>query len=118
VSNIFAAVNVSLLAPNTLYLLCSFFIMKANSVPLVGIISCKTGGCCYCCCCCAFACNLFYEDDYNENLVFDGVKGYEELVCIIGREELREEELEFSKDSVEGFSLLVELGEALVWCFL
>jgi hypothetical protein len=101
-SNIFTAINVSLLAPNTLYLLCSFFI-EANSVLLVGIISCKTGGddgcyCCYCCCCCcAFTCNLFCGDDCDEDLVFDGVKGCKELVGVIGGEELGEGELEFSK---------------------
>jgi hypothetical protein len=114
-SNIFTAVNISSLVPNTLYLLYSFFIMKANSVPLVSIISCKTGGCCYCCCCCcccyAFACDLFCGDDCDENLVFDSVKGCGELVCVVGGEELGEEESEFSKNSIEGFFLLVELGE-------
>jgi hypothetical protein len=82
---------------------------------LVGIISCKTGGCYYyyCCCCCyAFAYDLFCEDDCNKNLVFDDVEGCEELVGIVGGEELGEEELKFLKDSIEGFSLLVELEEA------
>jgi hypothetical protein len=95
--------------------------MKANSVLLVSIISCKTGGCCCCYyyyCCYVFTCDLFCENDCDKDLVFDGVKGCRELVCIVDREELGEEELEFSKDSIEGFSLLVELGEALVWCFL
>jgi hypothetical protein len=65
-----------------------------------------------------FLLDLFCEDDCDENLVFDGVKGCGELVCVIGGEELGERELKFSKDSVEGFSLLVELEEVLVWCFL
>jgi hypothetical protein len=46
------------------------------------------------------------------------VKGCGELIDIVDGEKLEEGELKFSKDSVEGFSLLVELGEALVWCFL
>jgi hypothetical protein len=119
VSNIFATINVSLLVPNTHYLFCLFFIIEANNIPLVSIISCKIGGCYYYCYYCyTFAYNLFCEDDYDENLVFDGVKDCGELVGIVGGEELGEGELEFSKDSIEGFSLLVKLGEALVWCFL
>jgi hypothetical protein len=43
------------------------------------------------------------------------VKGCGELVHVVGGEELGEGELKFSKDSVEGFSLLVELEKALVW---
>jgi hypothetical protein len=67
---------------------------------------------CYCCCCCycyycAFAYNLFCGDDCDENLVFDGVEGCRELVGVVGKEKL--EESKFSKDSIEGFSLLVEL---------
>jgi hypothetical protein len=111
-----------------------FYHRLINNVPLVGIISCKIGGgdycyycCCYCCCCycccscccscCAFACDLFCEDDCDEDLVFNGVEDCGELVGVIDREEL-EEESEFSKNSIEGFFLLVELGKALVWCFL
>jgi hypothetical protein len=106
-SNIFTITHISSLVPNTLYLLCSFFIIEANSVSLVDIISCKTSGCCCCyyyyyccycyCCycyyyyyCCAFAYNLFCRDDCDKNLVFDGVKGCRELVDIVDREELEE----------------------------
>jgi hypothetical protein len=46
------------------------------------------------------------------------MEGCGELVHVVDGEELGKEESEFLEDSVEGFSLLVKLEEALVWCFL
>jgi hypothetical protein len=46
------------------------------------------------------------------------VKSHKKLVSVVGGKKLEEEELEFSKDFIESFFLLLEQEEALVWYFL